>query len=128
MFDDIVAQGAIIVLTALGSIVLYGLKKFFKLLSDKFITDTDLKVKAEALSEAVLAGMAKAQVEVVREAKRKAADGKLTKDEVVEALSVAKEEAITVAKSDEVKTVLMEMSTYAFDSLVKSQLKKISNG
>lgn len=122
MWDEIIAQGAVILITALGSLLLFALRKVANKVTEKMDADSESK----EVVEAVLAGMAKAQDEVVRETKKAALDGKLTKEEIQKALKIAQEEAITVAKGN-AKNLILAMAPSMFDSLVKSLLKKFKN-
>lgn len=73
--------------------------------------------------DALLEGMSKAQDEVVREAKKAAADGKLTKDEITKAKTVAWEHAKLVAKGP-AKKIVLEWGSEKVGSLLKQLLSK----
>jgi hypothetical protein len=69
--------------------------------------------------------MATAQEAIVRDAKKKASDGKLTKDEIEQAKQLAIGHALTVAKGPALN-VLKEMSKERLGSMIKQLLAKVS--
>jgi Glu-tRNA(Gln) amidotransferase subunit E-like FAD-binding protein len=83
---------------------------------------------SDAEKEAVqllLEGMASAQEEIVRDAKKKAADGKLTKEEIESAKKHAIAHALTVAKGPALD-VLKTMGSARMGSIIKQLLAKLS--
>jgi len=105
--------------TVLGSVIVYLIRK----LINKAIAKMDMCEAEKEAVQAILAGMAKAQNDVVREAKAAAADGKLTKDEIASARSVAIDHAKEIAKGP-AKDLLMSWGKDRLDSLIKQLLAK----
>lgn len=105
--------------TVLGSLVVYFIRK----LINRAVAKMDLCDAEKEAVQAVLAGMAKAQNEVVRDAKAAAADGKLTKDEIAHARRVAIDHAKEVAVGP-AKDLLMSWGADRMDSLIKQLLAK----
>ncbi len=111
----------------IGSVVVY----LFRKLINKAIAKMDLDEAEKEAVQAVLAGMAKAQNEIVHEAKIAAADGKLTKVERENAQRLAVDHAKEIAKGP-AKDLLMSWGKDRLDSLIKQLLAKFkkskSNG
>lgn len=86
------------------------------------------RIKAsDAEKEAIqclLEGMAKSQEEIVRNAKKAASDGKLTKEEIDLAKKTAISHALTIAKGPALD-VLKQMGTERLGSLIKQLLAKL---
>lgn len=80
------------------------------------------EIEQEAV-QAILEGMAKAQEEIVRKAKKSSADGKLTEEEVKSAESLAIEHAKAVANGP-AKELLISWSTTKIKSIIKQLLAK----
>ena len=111
------------IVTILGSVIVYLIRK----LINKAIAKMDMDEAEKEAVQAVLAGMAKAQTDVVREAKKTAADGKLTKDEIRDAKRVAIDHAKEIAKGP-AKDLLMTWGKDRLDSLIKQLLAKFKKG
>lgn len=79
-------------------------------------------IKKEAL-QALLEGMAKVQNEFVREAKKAAEDGKLSKEEIQQFEKMALDHALEVVKGP-AKDLLLSWSKEKVSSLIKQMLKK----
>lgn len=115
------------VVTAVVGLVGYLLRK----LINRIIAKMDMDDAEKEAVQALLAGMAKAQAEIVRDAKAVAADGKLTKTEIKDAKRTAIDHAKEVAKGP-AKKLLMSWGADRLDSLIKQLLAKFkkekSNG
>lgn len=107
------------IVTILGSVVVYLIRK----LINKAIAKMDMCEAEKEAVQAVLAGMAKAQTDIVREAKKASADGKLTKDEISNAKRIAIDHAKEIAKGP-AKDLLMTWGKDRLDSLIKQLLAK----
>lgn len=76
--------------------------------------------------DCVLEGMAKAQDELVRQAKQAAEDGKLTKEEVKQAEKIAITHAISVATGP-VKDLILSWSQERLSSVIKQLLNNFKS-
>lgn len=108
--------------TILAALVTALVKKLVDKLIEK-INATE--VEKEAI-QCVLEGMAVAQEEFVREAKKISSDGKLTKDEIVKAKQMAIDHAVAIAKGP-AKDALIKMGSERIGSLIKQLLAKMGN-
>lgn len=109
-------------LPVLGALLLGMLKYYAGKLMDK-IKASDAEKEA---IQCLLEGMAKSQEEIVREAKKAAADGKLGKTEIQAAKEMAIAHALTIAKGPALD-VLKQMGTERMGSLIKQLLAKLSS-
>jgi len=87
-------QGLGLFVTVLGGLVLWGLNKLISLV----FKDKADQIKYASAIDALRHGVEVAQLEMVREIKTAAADGKLTREEIVRVEKVAYEQALLVAK------------------------------
>jgi len=109
-----------VILTALSTMITYYVKKFISTMLNKIKAS---EAEREAM-QLLLEGMAKAQEEFVREAKKAAADGKLTKDEINRAKDMAIAHAVTIAKGPALD-LLKTTSKDRLGSWVKQLLAKL---
>lgn len=124
---EILAQGWWVplvgtLLSVLGALLLALLKYYAGKLMERIKANDAEKEAIQCLLE----GMADAQEKIVREAKKAAADGKLSKDEVEAAKSHAIAHALTVAKGPALD-VLKEMGKERMGSLIKQLLAKLTS-
>jgi len=123
---EVLAQGwwvpvVVSLLPVLGALLLGLLKHYAGKLMER-IKASDAEKEA---IQCLLEGMAKTQEEFVRETKKAAADGKLSKTEIEQAKKMAIAHAITVAKGPALD-VLKAMGTERLGSLIKQLLAKMS--
>ena len=110
------------VLSILGALLI-GLLKHY---AGKLMTRIKASDAEKEAIQCLLEGMAVAQENIVRDAKKKASDGKLTKAEIEQAKSAAIAHALTVAKGPALD-VLKEMGSERMGSLIKQLLSKMSS-
>jgi hypothetical protein len=109
------------ILPILGALLIVIIKYYAGKLMQR-INASDAEKEA---IQCLLEGMATAQEAIVRDAKKKASDGKLTKDEIEQAKQLAIGHALTVAKGPALN-VLKEMSKERLGSMIKQLLAKVS--
>lgn len=109
-----------IAISILGAVLLLGLRAFGNWLMAK----VDASQAEREAYQALLEGMAKAQEAIVREAKKASADGKLTKEEMDAARTIAIEHAKAVAVGPG-KDIVLAWSKERADSLIKQFLAKV---
>ena len=105
--------------TLLGVLLTFIAKK----VADRIVTRINADEQEKAAIDAILEGMAKAQDEIVREAKRISKDGTLTSEEIEKARTVAYEHAMEVATGP-VKNLLIQWGKTRVDSVIKQLLNK----
>jgi hypothetical protein len=103
--------------TLIVGLFLYLLNQIFSYIA-KRLDESDLEKETE---QTLLEGMAKVQNEFVREAKAKAADGKLTKEEIIQFEQFALDHALSVANAP-VKELLSKLTKERISSLIKQLL------
>ena len=108
-------------LPILGTILIGLLKHYAGKLMERIKASDAEKEAVQCLLE----GMAETQESFVRDAKKKAADGKLTPDEIKQAKKLAISHALTVAKGPALD-VLKTMGEARMGSLIKQLLAKLS--
>jgi len=109
--------------TAIAAVLTY----LFKRLVDWIIKEYELSKSQKEAGQALLEGMAKAQEEFVREAKKASADGKLTKAEVDMAKSIAWKHAADVAKGP-AREIVVNWTEKRVASLIKQLLARFKGG
>lgn len=112
----------VVALPVIGTAVIMLLKYYAGKLMER-IKASDAEKEA---IQCLLEGMAVAQEEIVRGAKKAAEDGKLTKEEIELAKKTALAHALTVAKGPALD-VLKEMGKERAGSLIKQLLAKLSS-
>jgi len=113
-----------IVVTLIPVIVGIGML-LLKSYAVKFMKRIDASDAEKEAVQCLLEGMAEAQESIVRDAKKKASDGKLTKTEIEQAKKFAIGHALEVAKGPALD-VLKEMGSKRMGSLIKQLLAKMS--
>jgi hypothetical protein len=113
-----------IVVTLIPVIVGIGMM-LLRTYANKLMKRIDANDAEKEAVQCLLEGMASAQEEIVRDAKKKAADGKLTKTEIEAAKKHAIAHALTVAKGPALD-VLKTMGTNRMGSLIKQLLAKLT--
>jgi ABC-type nitrate/sulfonate/bicarbonate transport system substrate-binding protein len=106
--------------TVIGAMIMLGLRRLVNYAIEK----TEAKEAEKQAYQALLEGMAKAQEEIVREAKKAAMDGKLTKEEIQAAKTLALEHAKQIAVGP-AKDLVMSWTVERADSLIKQFLTKV---
>jgi len=119
MYEGLWVEIAGTVLVIVSTLLAFGLRKFSKWLIQKVDANDAQK---EAL-QALLEGMAKAQDEIVREAKKASEDGKLTKDEINKAKDMAWTHAKAVAVGP-AKDIVINWTSERVSSYIKQFLAK----
>ena len=107
------------IFTFVIALLAFGINKLAKYI----IVKASLNETEQEAMQALLEGMAKAQDEIVREAKKAAADGKLTKDEIKAAEKMAIEHAVMVAKGP-AKELVLSWGERKIQSLIKQLLAR----
>jgi len=110
------------VLTILMAVLTFVAKKFVSWLIEK----AEMNDAEKEAMQYLLEGMTKAQEELVREAKKSSADGKLTKEEIKQAETMAFDYAKRAAMG-KAKDVVISWSTRRASSLIKQLLSKLKN-
>jgi len=124
MGEEIVAEAWWVPLIGTVATAVVGLIGYFiRKLINRIVKKMDMDDAEREAVQALLAGMAKAQDEVVREAKKAAADGKLTKEEIKTARLTAISHAREVATGP-AKELLLSWGEDRLDSLIKQLLAK----
>lgn len=127
----VVAEGWWVALLAtllgvLGTWITYGVTKMFAAIGewfkDKKDTEEEAKIRKDAI-EALHVGVEAAQIELVRQFKDAAADGKLTKEEIAKIQKFAYDHALSVAKGPALELLKTWGFTYA-----KGWLSRIVDG
>ena len=124
---DVVAQGWWVPLigtlaTVVAAVLTYTLKR----LADKLLEKMKATDAEKEAMQCLLEGMAKSQESIVREAKKAASDGKLSKEEIQQAKDCAIAHALSVAKGPALE-VLKTMGTERLGSIIKQLLAKLSS-
>jgi len=110
-------------MTVLSTVVTYALTRFVSWI----IAKTQATEAEQEVLQALLEGMARAQNEIVREAKTASADGKLTKVEIIKAEDLAINHAEMVLKGP-AKEVFTTWSEARMSSIIKQLLAKFKGG
>lgn len=108
--------GLATVIAALFTVVAHKFSKWI-------IAKAGLNETEQEAMQALLEGMARAQDEIVREAKKAAADGKLTKEEINAAEQLAIKHAIAVAGGP-AKELILSWGERRIQSLIKQLLAR----
>jgi len=108
------------ILTVVGGLLTYSVNKFMNYLINKMEAADQQKAAIDNLME----GMAKAQEDLVREAKLASADGKLTKEDIEKAKQIAWAHCIAIS-SGPIKDIVMGWSQEKVAALIKELLEKI---
>ncbi len=111
-----------IVIQVLSALLLAGVTWLTGKILKKTGNDAATKVALDALAE----GMSKAQDEIVRDAKKAAADGKLSKAEIEAAKSMAWDHAKSVVTGP-AKKIVVNWGAEKVGSLIKQLLSKWSS-
>ena len=124
--DVVVVEGwwiplVVSLIPVLGAVLL-GLIKYY---AGKLMARINASDAEKEAIQLLLEGMANTQENFVREAKKAAADGKLTKEEIESAKKQAIAHALTVAKGPALD-VLKTMGSARAGSLIKQLLAKMS--
>lgn len=109
-----------VVIAGLGTVLTYFLSRFFKWLEKK----AEMQENEKEAIQLLLEGMALAQEDIVREAKKSSADGKLTKEEIERAQDIAIDYAKNIATGP-VKDVVTSWTKRRASSLIKQLLSKL---
>ena len=112
------------ILGTIVTAVMAGIGYHIRKLINKSMAKMDEESTEKEAMQAVLVGMAKAQDDIVREAKKASKDGKLTKEEIKEAKRVAIDHAKEIATGP-AKTLLLQWGTERIGSLIKQLLTKL---
>lgn len=108
-----------VIIKIISSVLLFGLTWLTGKILKKTGDDAATKEALDALAE----GMSKAQDEIVRDAKKAAADGKLTKSEIAQAKEMAWDHAKSIVKG-KAKKLVVNWGTEKVGSLIKQLLSK----
>lgn len=108
-----------VIIKVVSTVLLMGLTWLTGKILKKMGNDAATKAALDALAE----GMSKAQDAIVREAKKAAADGKLTKEEIAAAKTLAWDHAKAVATGP-AKKIVINWGTEKVGSLIKQLLSK----
>ena len=106
--------------TILFAVMLFGARKFTNWIMAKVLLN---EAEQESM-QCLLEGMAEAQDDIVREAKAASSDGKLTKEEIAAAGTLALRHAREVAMGP-AKDIVCSWSSRRASSLIKQLLSKV---
>lgn len=115
MYDELIATLALAIVGVIGKKVLELINYYL----NKYIQDQQYNTAKDVL----LAGMAKAQNEIVREIKQSTSDGKLSLDDIKKAEQVAINYAIEIADGT-IKELLKSWTPERVSSEIKQLLSR----
>lgn len=125
--EDVVSSGWWVQLLGVAITLIMGILAYVaKRFTSWLIRKAELNESEKEAMQYLLEGMAKAQDEIVREAKQASEDGKLTKAEIKQAETIAYNYAKEAA-TGKAKDIIVSWTSRRASSLIKQLLAKLKN-